>query len=450
VKNKLFNKKIPTIIGILLIFLGIPLTTFVARNQTVFKSSASNSEEPQNIKITNVSNKSFTITYQTDAPTTGSISYGTNEKLGKSELDDIDKEKGSFSPKKIHSITAEELTPTTKYYIAIISGSNTYLNAGTPFETLTGPDISSSTNERDIKGKLILPDGSAPPEALVYLNAENSQLLSTTTAKGGEFSFSLKNLRTNDLIDYFDVNDNTIFKIFITNGSLKSTVLTSLSQAESIPTITLSNDYNFIQEASLVSTKSARSSGFPSVVFSDENLKPGIINPKDNQSLTNQKPQFTGTSLPNEIVEIAIHSDEQITTQVTADNNGSWTYKPSKNLSPGAHTITIKTRGSSGILMTITQSFTVLAAENQTTGSPTPSAIPIPTLTPSPIPTIVLLSPTAVPNLAPSSSTPMPQSTSKGGLPPTGDPRIMLTAIAAIATTVTGIVLFLLSQGMPL
>ncbi|MDP2585322.1 MAG: Ig-like domain-containing protein, partial [Candidatus Levybacteria bacterium] len=365
--KRLFSKKNLMILGIILVLIGIPLTIFILKNQTVLKSRASDTTEPRDVKITNITSLSFTVTYQTELPSTGSISYGSDKKLGESELEDIDKEKGSFSPKKIHSISVKKLIPATKYYLTIISGSNTFLNNGAPFEAITGPDISSTSGkQQDIKGKIVLPDGSAPPEALVYLNAENSQLLSSTTTKDGEFSFSLKELRTNDFSSYFDINEDTVFKIVATNGSLKSTVLTSLNQKNSIPTITLSNDYNFIQESSSVASKSAESSGFPSTIDLGKKSKPEIINPKENQSFPDQKPQFRGTSLPNEKVEIIIHSEEEIVAQVTADSNGNWIYKPSTNLSPGAHTITIKTRDSQGILTTIMQSFTVFAAETQT------------------------------------------------------------------------------------
>jgi hypothetical protein len=452
-KNRLFNKRILAVLGIILVLIGIPLTTFILKNQTIFKSRASNSEEPQNVKITNVSDQSFTITYQTDEPTTGSISYGHDKKLGESELDDVDKEKESFSSKRIHSISVKNLTPATKYYLAIISGSSTFLNNGASFETTTGPNIiaSPSAQQDTIKGKIVLPDGSVPSEALVYLSAENSQLLSGTIAKDGTFSFSLKYLRTDDLSSYFNINDNTVFKILATNGSLESTASASLNQTNSIPTITLSNNYDFAQEFVPIASKSARSSsGFPSVILSSGNSKPEILTPKENQSLTDQKLQFSGTSLPNEKVEIIIHSTEQLTTQVTADSNGNWIYKPLANLSPGVHTITIKTRDSSGILKTVTQSFTVYAADSQASITPTPSTVPTQKTTPT------LTSPLMIVTLIPTlTTTIIPPSTiapigSKGGLPPTGDSRIIFVTIAAIATTAIGIVLFLLSQKMPL
>lgn len=450
--KKFFNRKNLVILGFILVLIGIPLTIFILKNQTILKSRASDSEEPRDVKITNITNTSFTITYRTESPSTGSISYGIDKKLGESELEDIDKAKGSFSPKKIHSISIRKLIPTTKYYLTIISGSSTFLNNGVPFETTTGPNISSvSAKQQIIKGKIILSDGNASPETLVYLNAENSQLLSDITTKNGEFSFSLKELRTDDLSSYFDTNEATVFTIIATNGSLKSTTLASFNKNDSIPTITLSNDYNFIQKVSPVASKSAESSGFPSIAPSKKILKPEIINPKENQSFTDQKPQFRGTSVPNEKVEIIIRSIEEITTQVIADSNGNWTYKPSANLSPGKHTITIKTKDSQGILTTIVQSFTVFAAESPTLTPATPSATPIqkiiPTITPTPT-IAALLIPTAT--LAPISSPTIAPITAKGDLPPTGDSRIIFIALAAIAITATGMVLFRLTQKMPL
>lgn len=433
-KNQLFNKRIPTIFGIGIIVLGIVLTTVIVRIQTNLRSSAGSSEEPQNVKITNLSDSSFTITYQTDAVTIGSVNYGQSKELGNTQLEDL--------PKNVHSLTAEKLSPDTKYYLVVISGQNTFLDNGVPFEISTGPSISSpsaksdlaSATETIIKGKVIFPDGNVPNEALVYLSTDNSQLMSTTITKNGEFNFSLKELRTDDFSSYFNINETAVFKIFATNGSLQSTALASLTQAKSIPTITLSNDYDFTQESSPIASKSGESSGFPSI-SPGKSSKLEILTPKKNQTFTDQKPQFRGTSLPNETVEIIIHSDENIQTRVTADGLGNWTYRPKAVLSPGAHTITIKTRDSEGILTTIMQSFTVFAQGSQVSESATPSATPTQQITAStPTPT-----PTPFPSIA---SQPIE---SKGGLPPTGSSSVLLI-IGGIISTISGIALFLLTR----
>ena len=429
-KNQLLNKRIPTILGVGLVVLGIVLTTVIVRVQTSLKSDASSSQEPQNVKVTNLSDNSFTITYQTDTATTGSVSYGYSKQLGNTQLEALD-------PKNIHSVTVEKLSPLTKYYLVIISGQNTFLNNSSPFEISTGPSISSLPVQTVIKGKVILPDGNAPNETLVYLSTDNSQLLSTTAAKDGEFNFSLKGLRIDDLSSYLEVKKDTVLKLFAISNSLKSTVLFSGSETYSIPTITLSNDYDFTKDFVPTASNSAQP-GFPSTTAKSENLKPQILTPKKDQSFTDQKPQFRGISLPNEDVEIIIHSTENIKALVTADNNGNWAYRPSANLSPGVHTITIKTRDSSGILTTLMQSFTVFASGSQVSESATPSATPI--STPIPTPTVILiLTPTPIPSIA---SAPIE---SKGGLPPTGNSSVLLI-IGGIVSVISGIALFLLTR----
>lgn len=433
-KNQLFNKRIPTLLGIGLIALGILLTNIALENQTNFRSKASDSKEPQNIKITNISDRSFTITYQTIDPTVGSVSYGPDMKMEKSEIESANN--SYASPKRIHSISVEELSPATKYYLIVTSGPNTFSNNETPFEITTGPEISPvSTMEKAIKGKIVSPDGSVPPAALVYLSADNSQLLSTTITNDGSFSFSLKELRTNDLFSsYFTTSNNPIAKIVVTDGTLKSTTLVSLNQEDSIPTITLSNDYDFTQEIIDIASNSAESLGFPSTTPSSKNLKPELFNPKNDQIFTSQKPQFSGKSLPNETVEINIRSTEEISTRVTANNSGNWRYRPLINLSPGSYTITIKTRDSFGILTTIARSFSIITTE--ATQVPTPlvlSATSIQNSTPAPTilssPKIAILMPT--PTLAP---------TPPLDLPPTGSSQAQLI-IGGVVATLMGIAL---------
>jgi len=454
-KNQLFNKRIPTILGIGLVILGVILTSVVVKIQTSLRSKASNSQKPQNVKVTNLSDNSFTITYQTDAAATGSINYGKRKELGNTELDDLDKEKGDFSPKNIHSISVKKLSPNTEYFLVIISGENTFLNNGVPFRIETGPNISSpSALQSKIKGKVVLPDGNPPIDAIVYLSSDNSQLLSTVVGKNGEFNFSLKQLRSEDLGSYFKSDENTSFKLEAIGKSLKSTVSTSLNNLDSIPTITLSNDYDFTDTSIPVASKSAQS-GFPSISIKSGKSKPQILTPKKDQEFTDQQPQFRGTALPNEKVQIIIRSPQDLKTEVIADSNGNWTYRPPTALSPGQHTITILTRDASGILTTLTQSFTVFAESTTPSATPaikiTPTSTPTPTITPTPSlsPTITS-SPTPSPTLIPTVAiTPFPSPIStietKGGLSPTGSSQILIV-IGGIVATMTGIVLFLLTR----
>ena len=196
-------------------------------------------------------------------------------------MENIDEGNAALSPRTIHSISLKELTPSTKYYLEIVSGDNTFLNNGTPYEITTGPEISSPfAQENIIKGKIILPNGDAPSEAIILVSAQNSQILSGIVNNNGEFSFSLKDLRTDDLTSYFNITNSTVFNILATDGFSKSSISASLGQTGFVPTITLSNDYDFTQEVPPAASKSAQSSGFLLISHTGKKLKPKILNPK--------------------------------------------------------------------------------------------------------------------------------------------------------------------------
>ncbi len=182
---------------------------------------------------------------------------------------------------------------------------------------------------------------------------------------------------------------------------------------------------------------------------------PQILTPKKDEEFSDQQPLLKGTSSPNETVTITIHSQENIQTQVKADSHGVWAYRPTSLLSSGQHTISIVSKGSSGVLKTVTQSFTVYAQGSQVTQTATPSATPTgiitPTISATPTPTLAAPTPTPTAILIPSPipSPVAPPATSKGGvqeLPSPGN-SIIPVGFMALGTTFVGIVLFLLTRG---
>jgi hypothetical protein len=293
---------------------------------------------------------------------------------------------------------------------------------------------------------------------LVYLSANNSQFLSSTVNKNGEFTFLLDKLLTNNFSSYFNIDNNTVFNIFATDGSLNSTTIVSAAYSDTIPIITLSNNYDFSQKSPSVASKTAELlSNFPSVIPTKKIIRPEILSPKKDQPITDQKPQFQGTGLPNEKVEITIHSTEEIKTQVITNKSGEWTYRPSANLSPGVHAIIIKSRDSSGMLITIEQSFIIHAEEEIVKQSvlitfppkkvlaATISTLPTltPTKKPSPATKIATLISTPSPIYIQSSS--LANSQSNDQLPPTGSSQIIIIIGGIIAITI-GMGLFLLTR----
>lgn len=453
-KNTIWNKRIPTLLSIGLIAISIVITSILAKNGTGFISRASPTQTPQDVRITNVSDNSFTISYTTEEEVIGSINFGEDKNLGLTALDDRD-QKGAIAPHKIHSITAKNLKPKTLYFFSITSGQNIFLNNNVPFEISTGPIIETgSLQQTPINGNIILPDGGKPSEALVYITNQNTQVISSLLKPDGSYSIPLNSLLINDLSSYFTFNKNDIIKMLIVAPILRSNVLVSYEQINPLPTITLSNDYDFTVNNMPVASISAKNSGFPSFATGilPVNQTPNIITPKKDQGFTDQQPLFRGVASPNEKVQIIIRSPIEIQTQVTADSFGNWTYRPTSAISPGPHTITVQTINTSGILKTITQSFVVYAAGTQVSQSATPSATPIvitpsPTLTPTPIPTLTqtpILS--QEPTIIPALPTIAPSPTIFTQIP-LGNSSIAIAGFFGIAVIITGILLFAITRG---
>ena len=121
-RSTIWSKRIPTLLGILLIVIGIGITSYLVKTGAILTSKAGPSETPENVRISNISDTSFTLSYTTQASVIGSLNFGKDKNLGQIALDERDKE-GSLKEHKIHYITVKDLGTSTNYYFSITSGS---------------------------------------------------------------------------------------------------------------------------------------------------------------------------------------------------------------------------------------------------------------------------------------------------------------------------------------
>lgn len=452
-KRTIWSKRIPTLLGILLIAIGIGITSYLVQSGVILTSKAGPTETAQNIRISNVTDKSFNVSFTTEALVIGSINFGKDKNLGQTALDDRDKQ-GVLKEYKSHYITVKNLDSSTDYYFSITSGSKEFLQKGEPFIVRTAPiSVSSSASIKTTKGRIVLPNGGSPVEAIVYLNSDNSQTLSTLAKNDGSYSIVENSLRTQDLSSYFAISDGTIFRLLVMGvDSLTSSARFNNSGSEELPLITLGSDYDFTQ-SNLSTASGSASIGFSSLTAQESTTRniPKINIPKNNQTFTDSQPKFSGTALPNSKVEITIHSDDNIKAAATTDAYGNWSFRPQSALSPGSHTITIVTRDVSGILKTITASFTVFASGTQVNESATPSAAPV--LTPTSIPSLTP-APTSFPTIIPTilvTPTLGPIATITPAISPISSPgnsTPIIFGLLGIGLSILGFFIFLLSRGI--
>lgn len=407
-QNSLFHKRIPTIFGLLLLGLGFLSINYAVTHTTFFTTNASPTYSPEEIRVTNLTDTSFTVSYTTHDNVLGTLSFGPSPSSGKVALDDRDQQSGTPQPYLIHHITVKNLLPNTTYYYTITSSDRTFLDHDKPFTIKTLSQLSQTPSRQSpIVGTVTSTSGKVE-NTIVLLVTDGAQTLSTLVGSDGSYVMPLNALRTSDYSSYVTFTPSSQIKLLVESPQGKSTVTLLASQINPVPAVSINSSYDFTTSLqaspSPIASDSADTTSFPSFNATEAGPKqPSISSPSDEAGLHDQQPQFEGTALPNTQVQIEIHSDNPITTTITANTNGSWTYRPTTKLAPGQHTITIKTKNSSGIIQTITRSFTVYAEGSQFTE---PSVSPVqPTDTPTP--TIII--PTVTPTLAPTvTDTPVP------------------------------------------
>ena len=66
-RENIWSKRIPTLLGILLIIIGVGITSYLVKTGVILTSKAGPSEIAQNIRISYVTEGSFTISFTTEA-----------------------------------------------------------------------------------------------------------------------------------------------------------------------------------------------------------------------------------------------------------------------------------------------------------------------------------------------------------------------------------------------
>lgn len=450
-KETFWNKRIPTLLGIFLIGVGIILTTYLVQAGVVTLGRAAPGYTPENIRISNITNASFTVSYITKEASVGSISYGSNENLSEVALDDRDQQSGSVTPATVHYVTIRNLQPKSKYFFRITSNQTTFLNNDAPFFATTALSLTDiSPVQKPLIGKIIFKSGKSK-EAIVYLTAKNAQTISTLVNPDGSYILPLNSLRNQELTSYVTFENDQIITMLVASSEGTSSVILSADQINPVPQVFLANNYDFTLNTSPVSTEAAVPIGFPSFSANLQLTKdPQIVTPKKDEGFIDDQPLLRGIASPGAEVKIIIHSEDLVEDKIVADKNGNWTYRPKVSLAPGEHSVSIITRNKAGILKTITQSFIVYASGTQIALA-TPSAAPIPSNSSTPAPQVGEPTPTqtVTPSKAPiviATNTPFPI-VYQGPLPPPGSSSAAILSIAGISTVIIATLLFLLTRG---
>lgn len=174
-------------------------------------------QPPEEVKITNITDQSVTITWKTTKKTKGLVTFtqATTPRLLRPvsllSLPSNNRTSDQFNGlSNLHSVTLTKLSPNTPYLYRISTGLHTYkidLDSKILPGVLTAPVLPNLATPNPLFGQVLENNGQVPAKnTLVYLSLINqksqtrqSTLLSTITNNNGFYIFDFSNLRTTDL-----------------------------------------------------------------------------------------------------------------------------------------------------------------------------------------------------------------------------------------------------------
>lgn len=388
--------RIKTMLGLLVAVGGLLSGIWLIQGQLNQATMAAAEEAPQEVKLSNISESSFTVTWDTNKVTTGYIQYGESGKdLDLVVADDRDLSKGTIGNYSTHMVTVKGLRPETAYSFRLGSGKNLYDLKGLPYKISTGPKLNDVPPADVAYGQAYTQSDGPANGAVVLLQLPGSSLLSAMVKPTGSWVIPISSARTADLKGYAKYDQSTSRIEITVDGGLNgvSKVVLTANNDAPVPTdIVLGNDYNFLGATSSETATDSGASKFavaPTPMIVDMQL----ISPRNGEQVNSARPEIIGEAPPGTKVTVEVHSETPISGSVQVDDSGKFSFSTPDDLEPGEHTVTI-TGLISGVKKTITRSFTVYAAgeSNMPAFSATPSATLAVTVTPTkkvtPTPTV--------------------------------------------------------------
>lgn len=428
------SAKIPTLIGVLLLVFGVAGGIVLVNREAVFKLGAAPETAPKDVRITNVTDTSFTVSWLSDKAAAGFVKWGETSNLGQTATADV-----GTRAVNAHAVTVKGLTRGKTYFFSINSGVTDYTNNGVPWSATTLTTQTADVSR--ISGTVLLTNGTPADNTLIYVNAPGIGEQSTVTSSSGNWILT---------IPVSASRKETLLDVYAQGGANGiATAQVTLAAANPLPPISLGKTYDFrtLEPSAIGGTpdslvtlpEGSSLSGSQSRFELSDKATPTptsvviVKSVDEGETIYTKRPELFGEGPSNTTLTITIHSEVAVTQTVKTATDGTWSANVPKDLEDGQHVMTISWRDAKGLLQTITKTFTVSAQENEPAFVSTPSgqtATPTPTATPTATPRASATpTPTAVATASASATprvtlTPKPTVTpaTGSGLPAAGSP----------------------------
>lgn len=433
--RSLLKKRIPTLLGLFVLVAGLVVGSILFSQGTgVFSPRATPETTPKLVKITNVTDRSFSVSFLTEESTTAFIKYGTEpDRLNLQAGDDRDQLYGTVKDYSVHHISASSLEQKTKYYFVIGTNNGAlYDDNGEPFEVITSVRGGTPPEAKTIFGSVTTPQGGPAAGSIVYAKLDEAGELSQLVQESGSWAIALSNARKQDGSGYANISTNSTL-VLLAQGNSQSqvaTVKTTVGEFETGSNLVLGQSGGIASGSSPTPTKekpptptpkdstpsatmapiasgsgiaitptpvlvSSESAGLLSKLL-DEDVSPTptIVESKKvdltlegDQTVTTSQPEIVGTAPPGVVITIKVNSETQIEQQITSSGTGEFSLDLSAldvDLEPGSHSVEYSyIDPATGQVVTETQTFTVADTSVQIAQATSPTSIP--TNSPTPV-----------------------------------------------------------------
>jgi|SaaInlStandDraft_5_1057022.scaffolds.fasta_scaffold09060_3 hypothetical protein len=360
------TRRLPTILGLLiLVGIGWGLWGYIQNSRPIISESI----RPQKVRVTNVADNKFSVSWITSEMSMGKIEYGgEGEKLSLVAGDD----RGGVSElHTVHHVTIRDLQPNTSYTFRVISGQTgaKFDNNGSPYSVTTGKVIGATPVAKSFYGtvKDVGADG-----AIVYIALPNAEPVSTIVTTSGSYSIPVSTIRSGDGKSYVNYNEQTtVASVSVEDGNQSAVATILMSGVTPVPTITMGQDYDFRNNVAIEPEVAQVEPGTTPEPISILNVEPlqvasvgsaeiTILNPGiDGEELATTLPEFRGLAPAGEDLSITLYAKVNYSDTALTDMDGTWEWTPPEELTDGQHEIMVSYIDSEGYEQKSSRSFFV-------------------------------------------------------------------------------------------
>ncbi len=282
--RSVLNMRFPTLLGVGVLVIGLIAGIFIFEQGTgLFLPRATEETTPQNVKITNITERSFSVSFATQTATSSFVkvdSYGQNGKHTKTDLqasDDRDQLQGSVGDYPLHHITLTGLDPETEYYFLIGTGKGALFdNNGEKFMVKTAKRSTNAPNAKTIYGSVVDQNGAPAKGSIVYVQIDQASEMSQLVQDSGSWAIPLSNARMVDGSSYAAVTKDSGLRFLIQGHplSLSSSLNTTVGEFESGFKIVLGQTQGIAQGSSSTDSGQLKSSPTPTATIAASSISP--------------------------------------------------------------------------------------------------------------------------------------------------------------------------------